>query len=216
MATFRKNRKELTLWNRCLKRSFDVSLSLVGMSFTSWIILAAYVLASLETKSNGFFIQKRIGRNGRIFHFVKIRTMRNCNASNTTVTTSKDPRVTRLGRILRKTKIDELPQLIHVFFGQMSLVGPRPDVPGFADKLGGSDRVILTIRPGITGPATLKYRNEEDLLSSVQDPERYNEEVLFPDKVRLNREYVESYRFLNDIEYVFRTLAPKWGSSNAR
>ena len=109
-------------------------------------------------------------------------------------------------------KIDELPQLFNVLIGQMSFVGPRPDVPGFADQLKGNDRIILTVRPGITGPATLKYRNEEELLASVTDPEEYNAEVVFPDKVRLNREYVENWSFARDIRYIWATI---WNRSDA-
>ena len=135
--------------------------------------------------------------------------MREVPSFDTVVTTSHDPRITRLGRILRKTKIDELPQLINVFLGQMSFVGPRPDVPGFADKLVGPDRIILTIRPGITGPATLKYCKEEELLALQTDPEQYNLEVIFPDKVRINREYIEHYRFWNDIKYILQTVFAK-------
>jgi lipopolysaccharide/colanic/teichoic acid biosynthesis glycosyltransferase len=128
------------------------------------------------------------------------------------VTVSGDSRVTRLGWVWRKLKIDELPQLFNVLMGQMSFVGPRPDVPGFADQLKGKDRIILTVRPGITGPATLKYRNEEELLASVTDPEKYNAEVVFPDKVRLNREYVENWSFARDIRYIWATI---WNRSDA-
>jgi lipopolysaccharide/colanic/teichoic acid biosynthesis glycosyltransferase len=102
--------------------------------------------------------------------------------------------------------VDELPQLIHVLFGEMSFVGPRPDVPGFADKLIGEDRTILSVRPGITGPATLKYRDEEALLAAQDDPERYNNEVLWPDKVRLNRQYVQNWSFWTDIRLILKTL----------
>lgn len=132
--------------------------------------------------------------------------MRTDTSFQTTVTTDKDPRITRLGRFLRKTKLDELPQLLHVFLGQMSFVGPRPDVPGFADRLEGKDRIILTVRPGITGPATLKYRNEEELLAGQNDFEAYNRNVIWPDKVRMNREYVENWSFWGDIELIKRTL----------
>jgi len=108
--------------------------------------------------------------------------------------------------LFRKTKLDELPQLIHVLLGQMSFVGPRPDVPGYADKLEGDDRIVLTVRPGITGPATLKYRDEESLLAAQEDPEPYNNEILWPDKVRLNREYVENWSFWRDLYYIGRTV----------
>ena len=126
--------------------------------------------------------------------------------SGTTVTTDNDPRITPLGKLFRKTKIDELPQLLNVLVGDMSLVGPRPDVPGFADKLEGEDRIILSVRPGITGPATLKYRNEEEILAAQEDPERYNLEVIYPDKIKINREYVEHYSFAKDLRYILHTL----------
>ena len=139
----------------------------------------------------------------------KIRTMRPHCGSLWTVTTAEDPRVTRLGRFWRKTKIDELPQLLNVMIGQMSFVGPRPDVPGFADRLQGEDRIILELRPGITGPATLAYRNEEALLASVPDPVRYNREIIYPDKVRINREYIQKWSFWQDIRYILQTLRPR-------
>jgi lipopolysaccharide/colanic/teichoic acid biosynthesis glycosyltransferase len=196
----------LSLCNRFLKRSFDILASTLGLILTGWIIVLAYIAASIDTKKGGFFTQERIGRAGVPFTVIKVRTMRDIPPIHTTVTASKDLRITPLGRFFRKTKIDELPQLINVFLGQMSFVGPRPDVPGFADKLTGEDRIVLSVRPGITGPATLEYRKEEELLSGQDDPEKYNNEVIFPDKVRLNREYVLNYRFCKDIKYIYQTI----------
>lgn len=132
--------------------------------------------------------------------------MRDVKDIDTTVTTDNDIRITTLGRLFRKTKIDELPQLINVFKGDMSFVGPRPDVPGYADILKGKDRIILEVRPGLTGPATLKYRNEQSLLAAQKDPETFNHKVLWPDKVRLNREYVEEWSFVWDLDCLFRTI----------
>ncbi|MDK9708671.1 MAG: sugar transferase [Desulforhopalus sp.] len=189
-----------------LKRGFDLILSSFGLLGVFWIIAIAWVFATLDTKANGFFTQRRVGRHGRPFTVLKIRTMRPHSESLSTVTTDADPRVTRLGRFWRKTKIDELPQLLNVLLGQMSFVGPRPDVPGFADCLQGEDRIILDLRPGITGPATLAYKNEETLLATVSDPERYNREVIYPDKVRINREYVQNWSFWQDIRYILQTL----------
>lgn len=166
----------------------------------------AYVAVVIETGKSGFFFQTRVGRGGRPFRIVKMRTMRDVPSGGTVVTTTRDPRITNTGRFLRKYKIDELPQLWNVLVGDMSVVGPRPDVVGFADRLSGEDRVILTVRPGITGPATLKYREEEELLSREPDPERYNREVVYPDKVRLNRAYVCNYTFLRDLAYVLATV----------
>jgi lipopolysaccharide/colanic/teichoic acid biosynthesis glycosyltransferase len=126
----------------------------------------------------------------------------------TNVTVADDARITRLGRWLRSTKIDELPQFIHVLAGQMSVVGPRPDVEGYADRLEGADRVVLTVRPGITGPASVFYRDEEALLARQPDPERFNDVVLWPEKVRLNRDYVERYSFLEDLRLIADTALP--------
>jgi lipopolysaccharide/colanic/teichoic acid biosynthesis glycosyltransferase len=188
------------------KRAFDLFFSLLGLLFCWWLILLAALLATLDTGKNGFFLQRRVGRNGKLFSVLKIRTMRPSADFDTTVTTAKDSRITLLGRLFRKTKIDELPQLVNVLLGQMSFVGPRPDVPGFADQLKGDDRVILTIRPGITGPATLAYRREEEILAAVDDPEDYNLNVIFPEKVRMNREYIEKYSITQDFKYILKTI----------
>ncbi|MAT50394.1 MAG: sugar transferase [Porticoccaceae bacterium] len=189
------------------KRGFDVLGAALGLMLTWWLILFAWLAATIDTRQNGFFTQSRIGRDGRLFRVIKIRTMRNVPGVDTTVTTGADPRITKLGRFLRKAKIDELPQLINVLRGDMSFVGPRPDVPGFADRLTGEDRAILSIRPGITGPATLKYRDEEAILAGQTDPEAYNRDVIFPDKVRVNREYIENWSLSADIRYIWQTIA---------
>lgn len=202
----KSNKQGLSLFDKFIKRSFDLVFSLLGLIFFSWLIILAFVIASIETKSNGFFIQKRVGKDGKIFNVIKIKTMKPIKGLNSTVTTSKDLRITKSGKFFRKTKIDELPQLINVLLGQMSFVGPRPDVPGYADKLVGEDRIILSVRPGITGPATIKYRNEEELLARVEDPGKYNKEVIYPDKVRINKEYVQNYSFWKDIVYIIKTI----------
>lgn len=190
-----------------LKRGFDLAVAAAGLALTGWLIALAWLAATLDTGRNGFFTQARIGRWGRPFRVVKIRTMRPDPARRTPVTTEDDPRITPLGRFFRRTHIDELPQLVNVLLGQMSLVGPRPDVAGFADRLEGDDRILLSVRPGITGPATLKFRDEEALLARQPDPERYNREVLFPEKVRINKAYVRDYRFRDDLFYLWKTLA---------
>lgn len=189
-----------------LKRSFDLLLAVFGLVFLWWLILLAAFLAWLDTGENGFFTQDRVGRFGKLFKVIKIRTMKSSRDITTSVTTSNDVRITPLGKFFRAAKIDELPQLVNVLRGDMSFVGPRPDVPGFADQLQDEDMVILSIRPGITGPATLKYRNEEALLAEAEDPERYNREVIFPDKIHVNKEYIDSYSLLNDIKYIFLTV----------
>jgi lipopolysaccharide/colanic/teichoic acid biosynthesis glycosyltransferase len=190
---------------RTLKRLFDVGVSLVGLVCVWPIITLAWLVASVETRSNGMFVQERIGQEGRLFRLFKIKTMVN-HKGGTTVTTASDARITRSGAFFRRTKIDELPQLINVLFGQMSLVGPRPDVPGFADQLAGEDREILQLRPGITGPASLKYRDEEALLARQPDPEAYNREVIWPDKVAINRNYLHQWSLGHDIALLLATV----------
>ena len=180
-------------------------VALVGLVATSPVILIAIIVATLDTREFGLFSQVRIGKEGRPFRIYKIRTMRTDVGVDSTVTVDRDPRITRSGRALRKLKVDELPQLVNVLLGEMSLVGPRPDVVGFADQLHGQDRVILTVRPGITGPAALAYRHEEDILAGVEDPERHNREVIWPDKVRINRAYVENYSLKADLLCLLET-----------
>ncbi|WP_148255738.1 sugar transferase [Flexistipes sinusarabici] len=190
---------------RITKRAFDIIFSLLGLIVLWWLIVLAAIMASIETKSLGLFIQYRVGRNGKLFPLFKIKTMRD-SVNESTVTTGNDKRITALGKFWRKTKIDELPQLINVLLGQMSFVGPRPDVEGFADKLTGENRIILSIRPGITGPASLKYRNEEELLADKANPEEYNRKIIWTDKVRINKEYIENYSFYKDLYYIYKTI----------
>jgi len=196
----------MTQKDRIIKTTFDFVLSLVGLIFTLPIILMAWTVASIETRSNGFFLQKRVGRKGEIFTLVKIKTMKPVSGIHTHVTQAGDPRITLSGNFLRKTKIDELPQLFNVFIGQMSFVGPRPDVEGYADQLQGEQRMILSIRPGITGPASIKYRDEEALLSQQENPEQYNQQVIWPDKVKINMQYVKNWSLLSDIRYIYQTI----------
>ncbi len=188
------------------KRAFDLLLSVVGIALTWWIILLSWIIASIETKRNGLFMQERIGKKGKPFLVFKIRTMRPIEGMDSTVTTSRDVRITKSGAFFRKTKIDELPQLFNVLIGKMSFVGARPDVPGFADKLQGDDRVILELPPGITGPSSLKYKDEEALLGKQEDPESYNREVIWPDKVAINKMYLENWSLKKDIEYILKTI----------
>lgn len=199
-------RAGLTWAQALLKRTFDVVLASAGLVAFGWLIVIAAAAATLDTGRNGFFVQRRIGRYGKPFSVIKIRTMREVAGVSTTVTAAGDCRITRLGRLLRRTKLDELPQLLNVVRGDMSFVGPRPDVAGYADRLDGGDRVVLSVRPGITGPATLKFRDEEALLAAQPEPERYNREVIWPEKVRINRRYVENWCFLDDVRYIWRTL----------
>ena len=199
----------MSSYQRKIKRMFDLSFSIIGLIFFWWLIVIAWIMASINTKSNGFFLQERVGKRGRIFKVIKIRTMVITENFKTTVTIDEDPRITSLGQLLRKLKIDELPQLINVFLGQMSFVGPRPDVPGFADLLSEDDQIVLSVRPGITGPATLMYRNEEVLLAKQDNPERYNLDVIWPEKVKINKEYILNWSLRRDIAYILRTVLRK-------
>ncbi|GGC84793.1 glycosyl transferase [Thalassobacillus devorans] len=198
--------KNMSQKHRDFKRSFDLLVSFIGLFLFGWLILVAYIIAAIETKSSGFFVQKRIGMNGKAFRVIKIKTMKKVPNQNSTVTTSDDVRITKSGKIFRKLKIDELPQLFNVFIGDMSFVGPRPDVEGYADQLQGEDRIVLSIRPGITGPATLYYRNEEEILAAQENPEKYNNEVIYPHKTEMNKSYIYNYSFLKDIYYIFKTI----------
>ena len=191
---------------KILKRFFDFSLAFIGLFFLWWVILIAAFLVYLDTGLNGFFKQKRVGKNGLLFNVVKLRSMRPVDSVTTTITTDKDPRISNFGRFLRKTKLDELPQLWNVLIGKMSFVGPRPDVPGYADQLLDEDRIILTIRPGITGPASLAFRDEEELLAKQYNPQQYNDEVIWPEKVRINKEYIKNYSLLTDIQIIWKTV----------
>jgi len=185
---------------------FDRISALLGLVFLSPVLLVVALLIWFKMPDGpALFRQERIGRFGKPFRLVKFRSMAG-NQTGETVTVAGDPRITPLGAKLRRFKLDELPELWNVLIGDMSFVGPRPDVPGYADVLTGDDREILLLRPGITGPATLKYRNEEELLASVEDPKRYNDEVIFPDKVRINRYYLHHPSFMMDIRMILATL----------
>jgi lipopolysaccharide/colanic/teichoic acid biosynthesis glycosyltransferase len=195
----------LTSSQRIAKRAFDLVVSLVGLLIILPVILIGWVFAAFSTRANGFFIQNRVGKNGDLFPLIKLRSMKQIEGLNSSVTADNDARITPVGRLLRKFKIDELPQLFNVLVGHMSLVGPRPDVPGFADQLEGDDRVILSIRPGITGPASIAFRKEEELLATVDDPEKYNLETIWPEKIRINKQYIREFSLLGDIKYIFQT-----------
>jgi lipopolysaccharide/colanic/teichoic acid biosynthesis glycosyltransferase len=194
----------MTERQKALKRSFDIVVSATALTLLWPVILVTWALAARDTGASGFFVQTRMGRNAKPIQVVKLRTMR--AEAGTTVTTADDVRITPLGAKLRRWKLDELPQLWNVLRGDMSLVGPRPDVPGFLDRLQGEDRALLALRPGITGPATLKYRNEEQILAEVSDPETYNAEVIWPDKVAINLDYLRNWSFAADLRYLAQTV----------
>ena len=189
-----------------IKRFIDLLISIVGLLLCCPIFLIIFIITYFTTLKNGLYFSTRIGKNGRPFTMWKIRTMKNHPTINTSVTTSNDTRITTFGQFLRRTKLDELPQLWNVLKGDMSLVGPRPDVPGFADTLTGEDRIILSIRPGITGLATLAFRNEEILLANQKNPEIYNKKVIWPEKVKLNKLYIKKYSLRLDVDILTKTL----------
>ncbi|MFC2371856.1 sugar transferase [Segatella oris] len=215
-----------------LKFVFDKVVSLVGLIVLSPLLLIVALLIKWKMPGPILFCQQRVGRYGRIFTVYKFRTMTvkaeasvaSRNSEATSIASQEQSRITPLGEKLRRYKLDELPELWNVLKGDMSFVGPRPDVPGYADQLQGEDREVLLLRPGITGPASLKYRNEEDILEAVDEAlqkgrsglpigittvQEYNDNVIYPDKVRLNRYYLHHYSFIKDIKMIVCTVLGK-------
>ena len=189
-----------------MKRAFDLVTAGGGLVLLGWVIVPLGWLARRSTGGSALYRQVRVGRDGRHFEIVKLRTMRGGPDDGTTITTADDPRITRFGAFLRRTKLDELPQLVNVLRGEMSLVGPRPDVPELVPTEGEQARTILSVPPGITGPATLVFRDEEQLLARQPDPARYNAEVLLPTKARINEHYVRTWRLRRDLRYLLLTV----------
>jgi lipopolysaccharide/colanic/teichoic acid biosynthesis glycosyltransferase len=188
------------------KRLFDIVVSFIGLIIISPVFLTVAILIRIKMPGGPvIFKQQRVGRFGKLFTMYKFRSMV-VKHSGSSVSVRGESRITPLGAVLRKYKLDELPELWNVLIGDMSFVGPRPDVPGYADKLIGDDRRILQLRPGITGPASLKYRNEEELLAQQSDPQKYNDEVLFPDKVKINLQYLDSWSFWGDVRLIIKTI----------
>ena len=165
----------------------------IGLVF----LLLVIAITAIDTQSNGFFTQVRIGQHGKPFLIYKLRTLH-----------SKTNKTSFWGRMLRKTKLDELPQILNILKGQMTFVGPRPDVPGYADELVGADRIVLNLKPGITGLASLKYRNEEHILAQQPNPQHYNDEVIWPDKVRINKWYAQNRTLIMDLQILFTPCFP--------
>ena len=189
-----------------MKFLFDRFMAFVGLLLLSPVLLAVAILIKVKMPDGAvIFKQKRVGRNAKLFTMYKFRSM-SVGHGGSSVSVAGESRITQLGAKLRKYKLDELPELWNVLSGDMSFVGPRPDVPGYADKLVGEDRLILKLRPGITGPASLKYANEEEILAKVDDPVKYNDEVIFPDKVKINLDYYYHHSFIGDIKLIFKTI----------
>ena len=189
-----------------MKRFFDIIASLIGLIVLFPIFIIVSVLVKISSEGPVFFIQPRIGKNGKVFQMIKFRSMAVIQSSDSTISIKGDVRITKIGAVLRKYKLDELPELFNVLIGDMSVVGPRPDVSGYADKLEGENVLILELRPGITGPASLKYANEEDVLALQEDPVKYNDEVIYPDKVKLNLDYYHNNNLWIDIKIIFATI----------
>ena len=189
-----------------IKYLFDRSMALIGLICLWPVLLVVAILIKVKMPGGPvLFTQHRIGKDGKLFTMYKFRSMM-VSHSGSSVSVKGESRITPLGAVLRKYKLDELPELWNVLIGDMSFVGPRPDVPGYADSLQGEDRLILKLRPGITGPASLKYANEEEILATVNDPIKYNDEIIFPDKVRINLNYYYHHTFLGDIKLIFQTI----------
>lgn len=178
-----------------LKRLFDIIFSILGLIALSWVLVLAVIISSWDTQSFGLFFQKRVGQYARLFTIIKIKTLH-----------PKTKEISRIGFFFRKTKIDELPQLINILLGDMSFVGPRPDVSGYYDQLDSQDAKILELRPGLTSEASIKYRNEEELLSMQIDPLLYNDKIIFPDKIKMNLQYYKKRNFLLDLKIILNTI----------
>ena len=192
-----------------LKCLFDKIASFFGLLIlTPLLIIIAVLIKIFMPDGPVLFSQKRVGRNGRLFTMHKFRSM-TVSHTGSSVSVAGEARITPLGAVLRRYKLDELPELWDVLIGNMSFVGPRPDVPGYADQLQGDDRRVLELKPGITGPASLKYRNEEALLATVNSPQEYNDEILYSDKVRINLYYLNHYSFKKDIQMILCTVFGK-------
>lgn len=189
-----------------IKYIFDRLVALIGLLFLWPLLIILAILIKVKMPGGpAFFTQKRVGQHGRLFTMHKFRSMA-VSHDDSSISVAGEARITSFGATLRKYKLDELPELWDVLIGNMSFVGPRPDVPGYADMLTGDDRRMLELRPGITGPASLKYRDEEELLAKVDNPIEYNDKVIFPDKVRINLYYLDHYSFWKDIQMIIYTV----------
>lgn len=177
------------------KRIFDIVFAIIALFFFGWVILLCVFVATIDTQSFGIFTQDRIGQHGKKFTIFKIKSV------NDRLKT-----ISRFGKFLRKSKLDELPQLFNILNGEMSFVGPRPDLPGYYDLLEGKNRKILELKPGLTSEASIKYRNEEELLQNVPNPKQYNDEVLFPDKIKMNLDYYYNHNLLLDLRIILKTV----------
>lgn len=177
------------------KRAFDVFFSLLSLLIVSPVLLITWLVLAIATQSKGLFFQKRVGQFGKLFTIIKLQTMHPVTAE-----------ISLIGYYVRKYKLDELPQFLNVLIGDMSIVGPRPDMEGYYDLLEGENRKILALKPGITSEASIKYRNEDAILSQQENPLDYNDKIIFPDKVKMNLNYFYHHTFLGDLKIIYKTL----------
>ena len=192
---------------RSVKRAFDLVASAMGLLVASPLLALAALAIRLDSPGSVLFVQQRVGRKFRAFGIYKFRTMvADAEGRGGPITFGADPRITRVGRVLRKTKIDELPQLVNVLWGHMSLVGPRPEVPKYVEMFRGDYAYVLSVRPGLTDPASMKYRDEAEQLAASSDPEREYAERILPDKIVLARQYVAGATFFGDLGILLKTL----------
>ncbi len=190
-----------------IKYIFDRVFPLILLVILSPVLLVIYIIHKIRMPKGRFlYRQVRVGKDGKLFRIFKIRTLADNSEAGGSVTIAGDERVLPFGRWLRESKVDTFLELINILIGDMSFVGPRPDVPGYADKLVGDDRRILAMRPGLTGPASIKYRHEDRILAQQDDPQRYNDEVIYPDKVKINLEYYENWSVWRDISILWQTI----------
>lgn len=188
-----------------LKRGFDIISSIIGLLLLSPLFLLITILIKLFSPGNIIFCQERTGRYGKSFILYKFRTMID-NPSKNSISVKGDARITALGSRLRKYKLDELPELWNILKGDMSFVGPRPEMKAYTNKLKRDEKLILELRPGLTSPATLKYFREEELLASVANAQEYNDEILWPDKIIINLDYYRNRSFFGDISLIMKTI----------
>tara|TARA_B100001758_G_C18270284_1_gene536000 strand:- start:198 stop:782 length:585 start_codon:yes stop_codon:yes gene_type:complete len=189
-----------------MKLIFDYFFAIVGLICLMPLFIIIAICIKLTSKGPVLYTQKRVGRNGVIFTIIKFRSMISGHDDKNTITIAGDLRITKFGRFLRRYKLDELPELLNILKGEMSFVGPRPDLPGYADKLQGDNRKILELKPGITSKASLKYVNEEEILSKQANPINYNNEIIYPDKIRINLDYYYNHNLWVDIKIIFATI----------
>ncbi len=177
------------------KRLFDFYFSILALLFFGIFIFLFWILASIDTKSDGLFIQERIGQFGKKFKIFKLKSIQNDSDF-----------ISKFGKFIRKNKIDELPQFVNILIGDMSFVGPRPDIAGYYDKLESENKKILNLKPGLTSLASIKYANEDEILSQQQNQLQYNDNIIFPDKVKMNLEYYHNQSLLLDLKIIFKTI----------